>query len=84
MGEGSVTTWLHQLRAGESQADEQLWRRYFEQFVRIANRKLQGSPTRTCDGEDVAAKAFASFFRGVEAGRFPGLERSGKTCGRSC
>ena len=70
---GSVTRWLDQAQAGETEAAQQLWQRYFDLLVRLARGKLQGAPRRMADEEDVAHSAFDSFYRGVEQGRFPRL-----------
>jgi len=41
--------------------------------VRLAKQKLSHRLRRQADEEDVALSAFKSFFRGVEAGRYPQL-----------
>jgi DNA-directed RNA polymerase specialized sigma24 family protein len=71
---GSVTHWIGQLRAGDADAAQRLWQRYFRRLVGLARQKLQGSPRRAADEEDVALSAFDSFCRGAERGRFPHLE----------
>jgi hypothetical protein len=68
-----VTRLIDRLRAGDHDAAERLWRRYFPRLVRLARAHLRGSPCRAADEEDVALGAFDSFCRGVEAGRFPRL-----------
>lgn len=70
---GSVTQWLDQLQAGEHTATERIWQRYFERLVRLARKKLRGTPRRAQDEEDVALSAMGSFFQGVKQGRFPRL-----------
>ena len=70
--DGSVTHWIAQLNAGEP-AHTLLYQRYFERLVRLARRKLHGARHVVADEEDVAQDAFASFFRGVKAARFPRL-----------
>lgn len=70
----SVTEWLHGLKAGHADAAQKLWERYVEQVVRVANRRLGGRARRAADEQDIAQEAFASFFRSVEAGRFPQLD----------
>src|SRR5262249_53835431 len=69
----SVTQWVNQLQAGDRAAAQKLWERYFQQLVRLARRKLQGTPRQAIDEEDVALSAFDSFCRGAEAGRVPRL-----------
>ena len=70
---GSVTTWLNQLKAGDDEAAQQLWQRYFARLVDLASRHLARHVRRGADGEDVAAEAFASFCKGAADGRFPKL-----------
>jgi DNA-directed RNA polymerase specialized sigma24 family protein len=69
----SVSEWLGQLREGDSAAARKLWERYFFRLVSLARLKLQGTPLRAADEEDVALSAFDSFCRGAERGRFPDL-----------
>jgi DNA-directed RNA polymerase specialized sigma24 family protein len=70
---GSVTGWLGQAQAGDVEAAQPLWQRYFGRLVGLAHVKLQGAPRGLADEEDVALSAFDSFYRGVEHGRFPHL-----------
>jgi len=78
--EGSVTHWIGQLKAGNSAAAQPLWERYFQQLVYLARKKLQGSPRRASDEEDVALSAFASFCRAAENTASPPLPTA-TTCG---
>jgi DNA-directed RNA polymerase specialized sigma24 family protein len=70
---GSISHWLDQLKEGNPAAAQPLWEGYFARLVGLARAKLQGTPRRAADEEDVALIAFDSFCRGVEAGRFPQL-----------
>lgn len=70
---GSVTEWINQLKAGDSQAAQKLWECYFLRLVGLARKKLEGTPRRAADEEDVALSVFDSLCRGAEAGRFPQL-----------
>jgi len=70
---GSVTRWLGQAQAGDAEAAQRLWQRYFSRLVGLARVKLRGLPPGMADEEDVALSAFDSFYRGVEQGRFPRL-----------
>jgi DNA-directed RNA polymerase specialized sigma24 family protein len=72
--DGSVTHWLHLLKAGDRAAAQPLWERYFRRLVALARRRLLDTPRRVADEEDVALSAFDSFCRGAEQGRFPKLE----------
>lgn len=69
----SVSLWIDQLKAGDREATQRLWGRYFRQMMGLAQRKLASRPRLGADAEDVALSAFDSFFRGAEAGRFPQL-----------
>lgn len=69
----SVTAWIADLKAGEANAAEQLWERYFHRLVGFARRKLAASPRRAADEEDVALSAFKSLCLGAADGRFPEL-----------
>jgi DNA-directed RNA polymerase specialized sigma24 family protein len=71
--EGSVTYWIHLLRAGDQAALEKLWEGYFRRLVGLARARLRDAPLRAADEEDVALSAFDSFYRGVQEGRFPRL-----------
>jgi DNA-directed RNA polymerase specialized sigma24 family protein len=72
--EGSVTRWLGPLKAGDPQAAQQLWERYFRRLVGLARKKLRGAKRQAVDEEDVALSAFDTFCRGAEEGRFPRLD----------
>lgn len=71
--EGSITQWLEQLKNGQEDAVQPIWERYYRRLVGLARQKLQDTPRRISDEEDVVIDAFASFCRGAEAGRFPKL-----------
>jgi RNA polymerase sigma factor (sigma-70 family) len=70
---GSHTHWVRGLKAGDQDAAQQLWQRYFEKLVGLARKKLWGARRRVDDEEDVALSAFDSFCRGAAGGRFPKL-----------
>jgi DNA-directed RNA polymerase specialized sigma24 family protein len=71
--QGSVTHWIHLLKAGDHAAAQPLWERYFPRLVGLARARLRGAPRRAADEEDVALSAFDSFCRYAEQGRFPQL-----------
>ena len=62
--EASVTHWINQLKAGDPDAAQKLWERYFRRLVSLARKKR-----RAADEEDVALSAFDSFCRGAEQDR---------------
>jgi DNA-directed RNA polymerase specialized sigma24 family protein len=70
----SVSQWVGRLQAGDAEAAQQLWERYFRRLVGLARKKLAGMPRRAADEEDVALSAFDSFCRGAGNGRFPQLQ----------
>jgi RNA polymerase sigma factor (sigma-70 family) len=67
----SITTWIALLRAGDADAAQPLWERYFERLVAFARGKLHGVSRRAADEEDVALSAFHSFCQAAH--RFPRL-----------
>jgi DNA-directed RNA polymerase specialized sigma24 family protein len=71
---GSVTYWLRLLKAGDAEAAQPLWNRYFSRLVDLARNRLHGAPCRGADEEDVALSAFDSFCRRAANGRFPHLD----------
>lgn len=73
MADDEVTAWLFQLADGDPLAAERIWRRYFDQLVQFARRKLDGLPRRAVDEEDVALSALHSFCRAVAENRYPEL-----------
>lgn len=70
----SVTEWLGRLKAGDQTVGQQLWQRYVERLVRLADRKLGDAPKRVADEEDVVLSVFHAFLRGVADGRFTRLD----------
>jgi DNA-directed RNA polymerase specialized sigma24 family protein len=72
--EGSVTRWISQLKKGDRDAAEVLWRAYFHRLVALARDRLRGTPCGAADEEDVAHAALDSFFRRAERGKFRQLE----------
>src|SRR4051794_34702338 len=71
----SVTLWLGALKAGDLDAAQPLWERYFAQLVRLARARLRAKPRAGADAdeEDAALSAFDSFCDGAAHGRFPRL-----------
>jgi RNA polymerase sigma factor (sigma-70 family) len=71
--EGSVTTWLLALKAGEVAALTKLHQRYWTELVGLARKRLHGAACRAADEEDVAQEAFLAFCSSLRAGRLPDL-----------
>ena len=69
---GSVTTYIDELKGGDTFAAQKLWDCYVSRLIGLARSKLR-RPGGIEDEEDAALSAFDSFCRGVELGRFPSL-----------
>jgi RNA polymerase sigma factor (sigma-70 family) len=70
---GSISLWIEQLKAGDANAAQPLWERYYRRLVGLARKKLGDLPRRAIDEEDVVQSALNSFFLGAQEGRFPKL-----------
>lgn len=66
---GSVTHWLSLLRAGDPQAPEVLWDRYFAQILQLAHQQLLGLRDRSRDAEDVALSTLNALCHAASQGR---------------
>ena len=72
--DGSVTHWIGDLKAGDSDAATELWNRYFQRLIALAKDKLRKlNHKQAHDGEDVAQSAFISLCEGASHGRFDKL-----------
>ena len=71
---GSVTALIERLEAGDHEAAQALWERYYPRLVGLARQRLQGTSRRAADEEDVALSVFKSFWQHVEEGRVPQLK----------
>ena len=71
--DGSVTTWINALSAGNDEVAQNLCERYFQRMVELARNKLRASTSRAADEEDVALSAFHSFCVAASEHRFPRL-----------
>src|SRR5437016_13054958 len=74
---GSVSRLLGGLRDGDEEAVRQLWLRYFQPLVRLADGRLSARGCAPRDAEDVALEAFWALCeqvaRPTSAERFPQL-----------
>ena len=71
--DSSVSAWLIDLKAGNRDAAQKLWERYFRRLVGLARAKLGTLPNRVANEEDVALSVFDSFCRRAENNLFPQL-----------
>lgn len=75
MSTGSVTSWIQQLDDDQpSDAQQQLWTRYFNRLTTVAREYLPSATRRVVDEEDVALSVLDSFFAAASQGRYPELQ----------
>ena len=74
--EGSVTRWIGDLKAGDREALDRLWPRYFEKLVRLARRRLDAARAGAAceDEEDAALSAMNSLWDRASGGKLPDLK----------
>ena len=71
---GSITRWLDGLKAGQSDAADAIWRRYYQRVLAVARRRLRSAPHQAVeDSEDVALSAFQGLYAGAAQGQFDRL-----------
>lgn len=70
----SVSYWIAHLKDGHLDAAQQLWNRYSDRLIQVAQHRLRYAPKRLADEEDVAASVFQSLCRGAAAGRFQNVK----------
>ncbi len=74
----SVSQWISQIREGDEQGLEKIWRRYYRNLISLARTAASQNPARFADEEDVVQSTLASFWLRVQEGRYPELhDRSG-------
>jgi DNA-directed RNA polymerase specialized sigma24 family protein len=72
---GSITRWIRGLKAGQPEAVEAIWRRYYDRVLAVARHRLrQGPRPATQDDEDVALSALHGLAAGAARGRFDRLD----------
>ena len=69
----SVAQLIEKIKAGDEEASQALWKRYFPQLVHLARQKLAGRNIRMADEQNVALSALDSFIRAAADDRFPDL-----------
>lgn len=69
----NVSHWIDLVKAGDEDAANQLWQRYFDRLVRSVRARLQGQNRAASDEEDIALSVFDSFYNAAHNGRFPNL-----------
>ena len=71
---GSVSHWLRELKAGDGNAVEAIWNRYYQRIVEFAIRKMKINPDRSVDGEDIAQITMHRLCFSLASGRYPLLD----------
>lgn len=66
---------LARWRAGDQTAAEEIFRRYFERLLALAQSRLSGRLARRIDPEDVVQAAYCCFFLAARQGRFAFSDR---------
>jgi RNA polymerase sigma factor (sigma-70 family) len=66
----SVSEWIASLKHGDSEAVQQLWKKYSTALLRLARSRIKNLSQRAADEDDVAQSVFISLCRGASAGRF--------------
>ena len=61
------------MKAGDADAAQRLWDRYFQRLIALARGRLGVIARGGADGEDVAQSVFKSLCLGAERGKFPKL-----------
>jgi DNA-directed RNA polymerase specialized sigma24 family protein len=69
----SITRWIHDLKQGDAQAAERLWKQYFQRLTALARARLKNTPRKLADEEDVALSVFDSLRRGAARDGYPKL-----------
>jgi DNA-directed RNA polymerase specialized sigma24 family protein len=77
-GGGSVSCWIREVKVGSESAFGKLWVRFFPRLVEFARIRLNGTPRRAADEEDVASAAMQSFFRRTREGSYPRVRHRGE------
>ncbi len=70
---GSVTHLIEEMKAGNPQALEEVYRSYFPRLLALARKKLVQLPRRVEDEEDVVQSVFRGFCKLAERGLYPSL-----------
>ena len=69
----TASLWMDLVRAGNAEAQTELWEQFFPQLVALARKRLAGARMAEGDEEDVALSVLNSFFAGAAENRFPDL-----------
>ena len=70
----SVTKLITDLKAGNPLAAQQIWDRYVNSLIRVANNRLRTAAIRIGDEEDAVVMAFTQFLNRLDVGGFSKLD----------
>jgi RNA polymerase sigma factor (sigma-70 family) len=76
MDQSDSISLLQHLRSGDQRAAEEIYERYMQRLLALANSRLSLNLRRKVDADDIVQSAMNSFYRGAKEGRFD-LRRSG-------
>lgn len=71
--DANVSHWIDLVKAGDSDAANQIWRHYFGRLVRLVRDRLTEQNRAVSDEEDIVLSVFDSFYDAAQNGRFPDL-----------
>jgi len=69
----TITDWIVDLKLGDSQAADELWKRFFAKLCGRLRQKI-GPQNRSVDEEDLAISAIHALYAGAREGRFARLD----------
>jgi DNA-directed RNA polymerase specialized sigma24 family protein len=71
---GSVSNWLKEIKSGDVDAVEAIWKRYYQRVVAFAIQRMKINPDCAVDGEDIAQLTMHRFCLNASSGQYPNLD----------
>ena len=69
--DSSVNQFIIRAQAGDPDAQQEIWDKFFPQLLELARLRLHGGVKRVGDEEDVALSVLNSYFTGAQENKFP-------------
>ena len=69
----SISLWIQAVRAGNEDAANELWQRYFSQLMKVARSRMATLPRAAYDEEDAAISTFRVLCQQLREGNYPDL-----------
>ncbi|MCM2371825.1 ECF-type sigma factor [Aporhodopirellula aestuarii] len=69
-----LSTWIGNLKKGDSRTQQEIWNTYFSRLIAMTRSKLRGTRMREFDEEDIAISSFNSLFRAIKEDRVTQLD----------